>query len=612
MASAQLIGQAGRDELERVLSSTCFSRNERVSRLLRFLVEKLLEGRENELKESVIGVEVFGRRPDYNPKLDSTVRSEAVRLRALLDRYYSTEGREDLIVIELPKGGYIPSFRQCEAGPRRLRLAVGFGKNHPGEPMIASPLEGRQNLPVQRTPLIGREKVLSAAKQLLLRQDVRLVTFTGAGGGGKTRLALQAAEEVLEHFAGGVYFVPLASITDPGLVVPSIAHALGVRETTGKPLIVDLKEHLHYSLQPAMLLLLDNFEHLTSAGAMVTELLEASAGVKILVTSRALLHVYGEHDFPVPPLALPDLNLLADVETLSRTPAVALFLQRATALKPDFGLTQENLRAVAEICARLDGLPLAIELAAARIKLLPPAAMLARLESRLQLLTGGSRDLPERHKTLRATLGWSYELLNAAEQKLFRRLSVFASGCTIEAAEAVCNAANDLDADPLDVIASLADKSLLQQSEPPDDEVRISMLETIREYALERLASSDEETATRRAHAAFCLVLAEEGAGQLAGAERRVWMNRFDLEQDNFRAALDWLTRMGLLEWGMRLGNALHLYWQDHAHPAEGSDRMRALLNLPERRARTKTRARLLFLAGSLGQAADPILRRLP
>jgi len=612
MATAQPDLQVGRQALERVLSSTCFSRNERVSKLLRFLVERQLAGREDELKESVIGVEVFGRRPDYNPKLDSTVRSEAVRLRALLDRYYSNEGSEDLLVIDLPKGGYIPIFRPSEStGPRRPLLAATFGKKHPAEPLTA-PAPGRyHNLPVQRTPLIGREKVLAAAKQLLLRQDVRLVTFTGPGGGGKTRLALQAAEEILEHFAGGVYFVPLASITDPGLVVPSIAHTLGVRETTGKPLIEDLKEHLHYSLHPATLLLLDNFEHVTSAGAMVAELLEASAGVKILVTSRALLHVYGEHDFPVPPLALPDLNLLPDVETLSRTPAVALFLQRAAALKPDFGLTQENLRPVAEICARLDGLPLAIELAAARIKLLPPAAMLARLQCRLELLTGGSRDLPERHQTLRATLGWSYELLNAAEQKLFRRLSVFASGCTIEAAEAVCNAANDLGADSLDAIASLADKSLLQQSEPPDDEVRFSMLETIREYALERLVSSGEEEATRRAHAAYCLVLAEEGAGQLPGAEHRVWMNRFDLEQNNFRAALDSLTRMGRLEWGMRLGNALHLYWQDHAHPAEGSDRMRALLNLPEAAVRSKTRARLLFLAGSLGQAANPDAARV-
>src|SRR5947207_2475847 len=421
MATMQRNGQAGREELERVLSSACFARSERVSKLLRFLVEKQLEGREDELKESVIGVEVFGRRPDYNPKLDSTVRTEAVRLRERLDKYYSTEGSQNRLVIELPKGGYVPTFRPSEGAPKRLWT----------EPIVAPPLERRHNLPVQRTPLIGREKAVSTAKQLLLRQDVRLVTFTGPGGTGKTRLALQLAEEVSEHFAGGVHFVPLASITDPGLVGPSIAQTLGVRKTcweTGKPLIADLKEHLRDSHHPAMLLLLDNFEQVTSAGGTVADLLEASAGIKILVTSRELLRVYGEHEFAVPPLALPDLTLRPDVELLSRTPAVALFLQRATALKPDFGLTQENLRAVAEICARLDGLPLAIELAAARIKLLPPAAMLARLQSRLQLLTGGSRDLPERQQTLRATVGWSYELLNPAEEKLFRRMSVFAAG----------------------------------------------------------------------------------------------------------------------------------------------------------------------------------------
>ncbi len=586
-----------------MLSSACFARSERVSKLLRFLVERQLEGRQNELKESVIAVEVFGRRPDYNPKLDSTVRTEAVRLRARLDNYYSTEGSDDPIVIDLPKGGYVPSFRQSDAVPRRRwPEAARFTT---GELTMMPKLERQHNLPIQRTSLIGRDKVVPAAKQLLLRHDVRLVTFTGPGGTGKTRLALQVAEELLEEFAGGVYFVPLASIRDPGLVVPSIAQTLGVRETASNPLIVDLKEHMRYSHSPATLLVLDNFEQVSSAAGMVAELLEASAGIKILVTTRARLHVYGEHEFPVPPLALPDLALLPDVERLSQAPAVALFLQRATALKPDFRLTQENLHAVAEICARVDGLPLAIELAAARIKLLPPAAMLARLQSRLQVLTGGARDLPERQQTLRATVDWSYELLNAAEQKLFRRLSVFASGCTIEAAEAVCNASDDLEADPLDLIASLADKSLLQQSEPPDDEARFGMLETVREYALECLAESGEEETTRRAHAAFCLVLAEEGGGQLAGAERRVWTNRFDLEQDNFRAALDWLTRTGGLEWAMRLGNALHLYWQDHAHPAEGCDRLRALLNLPGARGRTRNRARVLFLAGSLGQAAD-------
>lgn len=598
MGTVQANGQACRDELERVLSSTIFARSERVSKLLRFLVETQLEGREHELKESVIGVEVFGRRPDYNLKLDSTVRTEVVRLRARLDKYYSTDGIHDPLVIELPKGGYIPTFRQVETVPGRPWLAAGFAQNR-------TTLERRHNLPLQRTPLIGREKLLSAAKDLLLRPDVRLVTFTGPGGTGKTRLALQSAEELLDHFPGGVYFVPLASIMDPGLVVPTIAQTLGVRETTGRPLIADLKAHLHHAGHQAMLLVLDNFERVTSAAGKVAELLEAAAGIRILVTSQALLRVYGEHEFPVPPLLLPDLDLLPDLETLSQTPAVALFLHRAAALKPDFRLTRENRQSVAETCARLDGLPLAIELAAARIKLLPPAAILARLQSRLQLLTGGSRDLPERQQTLRAALSWSYELLDAAEQKLFRRLAVFASDCTVEAAEAVCNAPDDLQADPFEVIASLADKSLLKQSEPPGGEVRFGMLETIREYAFERLAASGEETASRRAHAAYCLVLGEEGAGKLAGAERRAWINRFDLEQDNFRAALDWLTRTGSLEWGMRLGNALHLYWQDHAHAAEGSDRLQALVRLPGAIPRNKTRARLLFLAGSLCQAVD-------
>jgi predicted ATPase len=497
------------------------------------------------------------------------------------------------------------------ASTRDLARDLAIVRDHLGEARPEAPLAPRHNLPTQRTPLIGREKALLTAKQLLLRGDVRLVTLTGPGGTGKTRLALQVAEEVLEHFEGGVCFVPLASITDPGLVVPTIAQALGVRETTGTPLLDDLKGHLRHSHHKASLLLLDNFEQVASAAPQVAGLLEASATIKILVTSRAVLHVYGEHEFPVPPLALPDLNLSPDAEALSRCPAVALFLQRATALRREFALTQENVRAVAEICARLDGLPLAIELAAARIKLLPPAAMLARLQSRLQLLTGGSRDLPERQQTLRAAVGWSYELLDAAEQKLFRRMSVFVGGCTLEAAEAVCNAAGDLGADPLDGIASLADKSLLQQSEPADGEARFRMLETIREYALERLADSGEEAETRRAHAAYCLVLAEEGGGKVVGMERREWLNRFNLEQDNFRAALDWLTATGGAEWGMRLGCALNLYWQDHAHPAEGRDRLRAILNLPSAAARTKTRARALLVLGGLTQQLDPPFSRL-
>ncbi len=488
---------------------------------------------------------------------------------------------------------------------RDLAHDLAIVRDHLGETTPQPRTARSHNLPTQRTPLIGREKVLSAAKQLLLGPTVRMLTLSGPGGTGKTRLGLQVAEDLLDHFDGGVFFVPLASITDSDLVVPTIALAMGVRQTGSKPLIEDLKEHLQHSHRLPTLLFLDNFEQVTSAAPRVAELLEASPAIKIMVTSRALLRVYGEHEFPVPPLALPDLNLLPDVETLSRYPAVTLFLQRATALKPEFALTQENVRTVAEICSRLDGLPLAIELAAARIKMLSPSAMLARLQSRLQLLTGGSRDLPERQQTLRSAIAWSYELLNAEEQKLFRRLSIFVSGCTLESAEAVCNPSGDMHMDLLDAMASLNDKSLLLQSEQADGEVRFRMLETIREYALERLAENGEETSARRAHAAYCLVLAEEGGGQLAGPERGAWLNRFDLEQDNFRAALEWLTRTGDAEWGLRLGTSLHLYWQDHAHPTEGRDRIAKLLNLPGAAGRNKTRARALFVAASTAQQVD-------
>src|SRR5712664_599681 len=263
-----------------------------------------------------------------------------------------------------------------------------------------------------------------------------------------------------------------------------------------------------------MLLLLDNFEHLIQAAPTVAELLAMAPNLKILVTSRAALHVYGEHEFPVPALAVPDSRSMPPVEVLSQYPAVALFVQRAVAAKPDFELNRQNAPAVTEICARLDGLPLAIELAAARIKVLSPSSMRTRLASRLQLLTGGARDLPQRQQTLRAAIDWSYDLLSAAEQKLFRRLSVFVGGCTLEGVEAVCDTNGDLDLDLLDGMASMVDKSLVQQVEQAKGESRFLMLETIREYALEKLLASGERASTKRAHAAYCLVLAEEEASE--------------------------------------------------------------------------------------------------
>jgi predicted ATPase len=294
------------------------------------------------------------------------------------------------------------------------------------------------------------------------------------------------------------------------------------------------------------------------------------------------------------------------VQLLLQCPAVALFLQRAVAAKPDFELNRENASAVAEICARLDGLPLAIELAAARVKVLSPSSMLTRLTSRLQLLTGGSRDLPQRQQTLRAAIDWSYDLLDAAEQKLFRRLSVFVGGCTLEGAEAVCDTKGDLDLDLLDGMASMVDKSLVQQVEPARGESRFVMLETIREYALEKLEASGEEALTKRAHTAYCLVLAEEEATEQSGAEGAEWLERFASEHDNFRAALEWLTETGDAEWGLRLGTALFRYWEIREYLAEGRDRLGRLLKLAGAATPTKLRVRALFAAGVLaGEQGD-------
>ncbi len=456
------------------------------------------------------------------------------------------------------------------------------------------------NLPVPRTGFVGREKEVAAAKELLLRQDVRMVTVTGPGGIGKTRLAVQVASGLVERFPCGTYFVPLSSLNDPSLIASLIVQTLGIREVGGHSPLEVLKENLQDSLCAPMLLLLDNFEHLVQAAPTVAELLAVGPNLKILVTSRAALHVYGEHEFPVSPLALPDSRSKPSVEALSQCPAVALFIQRARAVKPDFELNRENATAVAEICARLDGLPLAIELAAARVKVLSPSSMLTRLASRLQLLTGGARDMPRRQQTLRAAIDWSYDLLTAAEQKLFRRLSVFVGGCTLEGAEAVCDTKGDLDLDLLDGMASLVDKSLAQEVEPVKGDSRFVMLETIREYALEKLVASGEEALTKRAHAAYCLVLAEEESTERCEAEETGWLEHFAREHDNFRAGLEWLAETGDAEWGLRLGTALFRFWEIREYFAEGRDQLNKLLKLAGAAGPTKARARALFAAGVL------------
>jgi predicted ATPase/DNA-binding CsgD family transcriptional regulator len=425
----------------------------------------------------------------------------------------------------------------------------------------------KHNLPAHLTPLLGREQEVMAACAFLQRPDVRLVTLTGAGGVGKTRLALQVATEVLDDFTDGVSFISLAPISDPDLVASTIAQVCGVKESGARPLLDLLKAYLR---DKHLLLVLDNFEQILPAAPHLTNLLTSCPHLTILVTSRATLHVQGEYNYPVPPLALPDLTQLPEPEVLSHYHAVALFLQCAQATKPTFQITTANARTIAEICIRLDGLPLAIELAAARIKLLSPQALLARLEHRLQVLTSGTQDAPTRQQTLRNTIAWSYDLLSAQEQRLFRRLSVFVGGCTLEAVEALCTALDERTERVLDGVASLLDKNLLQQAEQEGEEPRLMMLETIREYGLEALRASGEMEATQQAHIQYYLQLAEEVAPNLFGAEQQRWSASLEQEHANLRTALQWSFERQEAELTLRLSEALWWFWLIQSHLSEG------------------------------------------
>ena len=398
----------------------------------------------------------------------------------------------------------------------------------------------RHNLPLQLTSLLGREQTVAAITERLRSAGpsrVRLLSLTGPGGTGKTRLALQVATKLLDEFADGVFFVNLAPLSDPALVALAIAQTIGLRVPSAQVALERLKDHLR---QKHLLLLLDNFEQVLDAASQLAELLSAATNTQILVTSRVVLRLSGEQEFPVPPLAVPDLQHLPGWEALTQFAGVALFVQRAQAAQPAFHVTQATAPAVAEICVRLDGLPLAIELAAARTKLLPPVALLARLSSRLGLLTGGARDLPARQQTLRNTIDWSYRLLTAQEQVLFARLAVFVGGWTLQAVMAVCNAATDPNVNIMDGLQALVDHNLVQQAAGNEDEPRFTMLETIREYALERLEVSGEAETMRRQHAAYVLAVLEPGVPVGATRPQQAWLDQMEKELDNLRAALTW------------------------------------------------------------------------
>jgi predicted ATPase len=405
-------------------------------------------------------------------------------------------------------------------------------------PSVSPPSSGvaSHNLPAQTTTFIGRQEEIARAREMLLREDIRIVTLTGPGGTGKTRLSLEIAAQLHDHFKDGVFFVPLADSSDQNQVVSRIAQELEVREAGSQPLLDNLKAFLR---DKDILLVLDNFEQLVSTALVVANLISASPSLKALVTSRIRLNLRGENELAIDPLDIPDLTTILPLEQLQENESIKLFADRARAASPSFHLTRENSSDVAQICQRLDGLPLAIELAAARIKLLAPQAILIRLNDRLKLLTGGAQDLPARQRTLRSTLDWSYSLLNAQEKILYARLAVFVGGFTLEDAEAVCNLEDNMDI--LEGIASLVNNSLLKQEETTGGDSRFRMLETIREYALQRLAESNEQTELQRRHAhQYMGMVANQASFGIMSRESTLWLNRLEREHDNIQAALEW------------------------------------------------------------------------
>ena len=434
----------------------------------------------------------------------------------------------------------------------------------------ASPSARSTNLPAPLTPLVGREREVASLVDLLRQDEIRLLTLTGPGGVGKTRLALQVATNLVDAFSDGIWFVDLAPITNPDLVVSAIAQALPFRETGTERLLAQLAVFLR---DKRLLLVLDNFEQVVDAAPLVADLLSVCPGLKVLVTSRVRLRVSGEREHVVSPLGLAEQVEHSPVDEVAESEAVQLFVTRAQAVKEDFALTPENAAAVAAICRRVDGLPLAVELAAARVKVLPPSALLARLDQRLPLLTGGGRDLPARQQTMRDTIAWSYDLLPANEQALFRSLSIFIGGFNLEAAEAVT------DGTPIDVIegiASLIDKSLLRQEPGLDGEPRFSMLETIREFGLEQLTEHNEEAHVRHAHATHFASLAKlaDERGDMHGRAMRYWLDRFETEHANLRAALAYFAQVGDSTAEVQLATVLALFWFQHGYMQEGLDRL--------------------------------------
>jgi predicted ATPase/transcriptional regulator with XRE-family HTH domain len=498
-------------------------------------------------------------------KIEAGERKPSRQIADLLAQYFGVETGEQAAFVEFARAGWTED---------NARMLTEAGSKAPWRTLhTLRTLEHLQrrpnNLPAQRTSFVGREEVVAAVCSTLRVKAARLVSITGPPGIGKTRLSLRVATELLDEYRDGVFFVPLASVPSGDMVATSIEQALKVRESTDRPALDALKQYLHAK---HMLLILDNFEHVMDAAPIVSELLVEAAGLTVIVTSREPLHVYGEHVVQVPPLTLPGARAIPLPEQAAQYEAVRLFTDRAIAVKRDFAITEENARTVTEICRRVDSLPLAIELAAARVNVLSLEAILQRLDDRLQLLAHGPHDLPPRQQTIRAAIDWSYNLLPPAEQRLFRQLSVFPGKWKVDTAQAVFEG----DEKPIaQGVESLLSKNLLRQEGGATGEHWFSMLETIRAYASEKLMESGESQVRER-HAAYYLALAEEALPQLQGAEQSTWLQRLEMEHDNLMAALSYSTERGDTETVLRMGISLWRFWDLRGHPREG---LRWLLN---------------------------------
>ncbi|HJT58697.1 MAG TPA: protein kinase [Ktedonobacteraceae bacterium] len=601
-----------------------------------YMAPEQLQGRPQPASDQyALGVVVYewlsGKRPFYGTAIEIAMQHISVPAPALRDQVPSISASISEVVMRAlakdPQQRYASVQDFASALERayqytllpRASFALPEGNTALQNILKPGPM---WRVPTTFTPLVGRESEVATICELLQRSDVRLVTLVGTGGIGKTRLSYQVAREMQPYFADGVCLVHLATVNEPDLVVPTIALELGIQEAGSQGILEQVKAALsgrHF------LLLLDNFEQVVEAAPLIEEVLSACPRLKVVVTSRAVLHVDAEYQFPVPPLGLPDLDQTAENEAYAQYAAIALFIQRAQAVQPAFQLTPDNARTIAEICVRLDGLPLAIELAAARVKLLPPQHLLARLEEPFKILSSASRTFPPRHQTLHNALQWSYDLLDSDEQRIFRNLSVFAGGWTVEAVESMEERRGRLIApttdssalvapiphnplpDPpvLDIIGSLLDKSLLVQRKQEGREPRLQMLLTVREYALELLRASGEIEQTQQAHALYFLSFVEQAESHLKGPQQSTWILKLEREQENMRTALAWLLKQGDAELALRFCGALSWFWYLRGYWSEGRRWLDAALGLTQANHQTAERAKALYGAGNLAYYQD-------